>query len=117
MDALTRLMENVSKYLSKKDYSHLEDVSFSHYESLQGENKVYLAVPYEDCGSQPLSIENYHNYQRRRSEINKTKDSYQDTDGDFSSTEDTPVDKLKRKKKKKKRSHLADSTSLFALEL
>ena len=117
MDALTRLMENVTKYLSKKDYSHLEDVSLSHFEGLGGRNRVYFTIPYEDCGSQPLLIENYQNYQRRSSKITQTKDSYQDTDGDFSSTEDTPVDKIKRKKRRKRRSLLTDSTSLFALDL
>ena len=120
MDALTRLLENVTKYLSKKDYSHLEDVCFSHCEGLADRNRVYLAIPYEDCGSQPLSIENYQNYQRQNSKINQTKDSYQDTDEDFSSTEDTPVDKIKRKKRRRKRrSRLTDidSPALFALEL
>ena len=113
MDALTRLVENVTKYLSKKDFSHLEDVCLSHYES--GNRGVYLTLPYDDCGSEPLLIENDQNYQRRSSKITQPKDSYEDTD--FSSTEDTPVDRIKRKKKRRRRSLLTDSTSLFALEL
>ena len=117
MDALARLIENVTKYLSKKDYSHMEDVCLSHYEGLRSGSRLYLAIPYDDCGSQPVLIENYQNYQRRKAKINQTKDSYQDTDGDFSSTEETPVDKIKRKKKRKRRSLLTDSPSLFALEL
>ena len=117
MDALTRLVENVTKYLSKKDFSHLEDVCLSHYES--GNRGVYLALPYDDCGSEPLLIENDQNYQQRRScKITQPKDSYEDTDEEFSSTEDnTPVDRVKRKKKRRRRSLLTDSTSLFALEL
>ena len=117
MDALTRLLDNVTKYLSKKDYSHLDDVCVSHYEGLGGRNRVYFAFPYEDCGSQPLLIENDQNYKRRSSAITKTKESYGDTDGEFSSTEDTPVDKIKSKKKRKRRSLQTDSTSMFALEL
>ena len=114
MDALTRLIENVTKYLSKKDYSHLEDVCISHYE--RG-NRVYLALPHDDCGSEPLLIENSKNYQRRSSKINEPKDSFEDTDGEFSSTEDTHVDRIKRKKKRRRKSLLTESTSLFALEL
>ena len=119
MDALTRLLENVTKYLSKRDYSHLEDVCLSHYDGVAERNRIYLAIHYEDCGSQPLSIENDQNYQREKTKLNQTKDSYQDTDGDFSSTEDTPVDKIKRKKRRKRKSRLTDidSPSLFALEL
>ena len=119
MDALTRLIENVTRYLSRKDYSHLEvqDVYLSHYESLGGKDRVYFTIPYEDCGSQPLRIENDQNYHRRNCKVTQTKDSYEDTDGEFSSTEDTPVDKIKKKKRRKRRPLLTDSTSLFALEL
>lgn len=119
MEVLAKLV----KYLSRRDFSHLEDVHIFHISDcnvLTRERKCFSTI-YEDCGSQPVSIENNKNSPHRSHQWEMKEGSLQGHDEEFSSTEDTPVDRVKIKRKRKKIKHslrkFTDESSLFTLEL
>ena len=120
MDFFLRIV----RYLSKRDFSHVEDVNLAECGGFLRERKYLLSIIYEESGSHPVKIE--HNNKTRSQHSSQSEESRScsscSEDEEFSSTEDTPVDRVKNRKKKKRAKHIrreiiSEERSLFTLEL
>ena len=115
----------IVRYLSKRDFSHVEDVNLTECGGFLRERKYMLSIIYEESGSHPVKIKHHNKTRPQQSshpgESRRRCSSCSD-DEEFSSTEDTPVDRVKNRKKRKRAKHsrreiLSEERSLFTLEL
>ena len=107
--------------LSKRDFSHVEDVNPSEYRGFTQERKYLLSMIYEESGSHPVRIGDANKRPERSRPSEENIISCSGDEEEFSSTEDTPVDRVKIKRKRKKIKHslrkFTDESALFTLEL
>ena len=119
MDFFLRIV----RYLSMRDFSHVEDDNLAECGGFLRERKYLLNIIYEESGSHPVKIEHHNKTRSQQSSQSEERScSSCSEDEEFSSTEDTPVDRVKNRKKKKRAKHIRreiinEERSLFTLEL
>ena len=106
--------------LSKRDFSHVEDVNPSEYRGFTQERKYLLSMIYEE--SDPVKIGDANKRPERSRPSEENIISCSGDDEEFSSTEDTPVDRVKTRRKRKRSKHsireeLHQERLLFTMEL
>ena len=119
-----RVGRNLRRYLGRRDYSHLQDVDLSDFNKyLPRDRRCYLDLQYEECGSQPRVIENHRTSPQPTWRPRGTMENICESDQEFSSTEDTPVNRIKCRRRRRRRrivkseSFLGDTGAMFTLDM